>query len=82
MKAEITLKQLWLNPSVAGFFFRQQAWKEFEKLVDLVGARESEDQFDALSYAVEGVYMDLDEFKEDLYDRTAEEIVGDLMIEY
>ena len=82
MKAEITLKQLWFNPQIASFFFRQQAWKEFEKLVDLVGARESEDQFDALSYAVEGVYMDLDEFKEDLYDRTAEEIVGDLMIEY
>ena len=82
MKAEITLKQLWFNPQIASFFFRQQAWKEFEKLVKLIGADADEDQFDALSEAVEGYYGDLDEFEEELYDRTAEEIVGDLMIEY
>lgn len=82
MKAEISLKQLWFNSTIAQFFMRQQALKELERLVKLVGGDTDEDQFDALSDAVEGLYMDLDEFEEDLYDRAAEDIAADLNIEY
>ena len=81
MKAEISLKQLWFNSTIAQFFMRQQALKELERLVKLVGGDTDEDQFDALSDAVEVAYADLNEFEEDLYEREAEAIAVDLNIE-
>ena len=81
MKAEISLKQLWFNLTIAQFFMRQQALKELERLVKLVGGDTDEDQFDALSDAVEEAYADLNEFEEDLYEREAEAIAVDLNIE-
>ena len=81
MKAEISLKQLWFNSTIAQFFMRQQALEELERLVKLVGGDTDEDQFDALSDAVEEAYADLNEFEEDLYEREAEAIAVDLNIE-
>ena len=82
MKAEISLKQLWFNPTIAPFFMRQQAFRELENLVKLVGGVTDDDKLNALSDAVEGAYINLDEFEEDLYERLAEDIADDLEIEY
>lgn len=81
MKATITLQQLWFNATLLDFFFRKQARETFEEIIDLTGARESESRFNELSEAIEGYYLDLDEFEEDCYNLSAQEILDQLEIE-
>ena len=68
MKTEITLKQLYWNPSVLDFFFREQSKKEFENLVN------SANDLESLFNAIEDLFENLDEFEEFLYNDSLEEI--------
>jgi superoxide dismutase len=61
-----------------GFFLRKQAQNELEKLVTLAGGRDSEHAFSELDDALESNYGTLDEFEEDLYNLSAEEILENL----
>lgn len=80
MKVTITLQQLWFNATLLNFFFRTQAIDTLEEIMDFIGARESESRFNELSEAVEGYYSDLEEFEEDCYDLSAQEILDQLEI--
>ena len=81
MTTTITLQQLWFNATLLNFFFRIQAIDTLEEIIDLTGARESESRFNELSEAIEGYYLCLDEFEEDCYNLSAQEILDQLEIE-
>ena len=74
MKAEITMQQMWANPSVRSFFAREQAERELCKLMDLVvysGKMSHESFFNQ----IENYYESYDEFVEVLYNETTEDIL-------
>lgn len=70
MKAEITLNQLWMNPSVRGFFFRSQAEKTLGNLLDSV-VESSGDVFDQMEEYTD----DLDDLEELLYNEDIDELI-------
>ena len=75
MLAKIQLSTLWLEPEIAKrFFMRSQAYSEFEKLCRLVGAEKDAYALDDLEERVSAVYETLDDFEEDLYNLSTEEI--------
>ena len=61
MKADITLTQVWNNPSLINFFMREQAQETFSELIDRYGNQ------DELFAEIESTYEDIDELEEDLY---------------
>lgn len=73
MKAELTIRQLYYNPSILDFFFRTQSRRHFEELVEksttdtLVTLQQIEDN-------AEWDYDDLDELEGDFYDLSVEEL--------
>lgn len=78
MKAEITISNLYYNPSLRGFFFRSQASRTLEELVE----RSAMNLSDTLDYLDERVqYNDLDEVEEDFYDMTLEELAKQYCID-
>ena len=70
MNAEITMSQLWWNPSVMNFFFRDQAKNELEGLMDVV-----EESVAEVLDAIEDYSDDLDEIEEIFYNESTEDII-------
>lgn len=70
MTAEITMSQLWWNPYVMGFFFRNQAQDTLEELMDNV-AESTPEVLDA----IENYTDDLDEVEEILYNEPMSVII-------
>ena len=81
MKATITLQQLWFNATLLDFFFCKQARETFEEMVRIARGDKSQSRFMELENAIEGYYLDLDEFEEDCYNLSAQEILDQLEIE-
>lgn len=71
MKAEITMRQLWWNPSVMGFFFRKQAQDTLEELMGKV-----EESTPEVLGAIENYTDELDEVEEILYNEPMSVIIG------
>lgn len=76
MKADVTLQNLYWNKGVGTFFFRGQAYRELENLVHAVG--DGAAAFDELEERVEQVYDNVDDFEEDCYNLSLEEILENL----
>ncbi len=69
MKAELTISQLYNNPSVLNFFFRTQSENTFNELIDSV-IESRGDVFDA----IENHSDDLDEIEGLFYDEPLHEL--------
>lgn len=80
MIAEITMSQLWMNPTVAKFFFRKQAWRTLETIllemaVDHIEAIEQIENYCTINdYTV-------DDLEELLYNETEDYIISEIGIE-
>lgn len=78
MKANITLEQIYTNPSLAGFFFRKQSFKTFEKLLE----RAAEDEGEVLKTLDDQLFdEDLDIIEEQFYNDSVEDIASYYNIE-
>ena len=83
MKAEVTLSNLYWNKNLANFFFRDQAYRTFEELIqyivnsdDIYGGTQDQ-KIDSLEFDVYQYYSgDLDNFEEDCYNLSVEEILN------
>lgn len=73
MLAEVTLQALYFNKGIASFFFREQAYRELERLVKNVGY--GQEAFDELESRIEQAYENLDDFEEDCYNLSQEELL-------
>ena len=73
MLADVTLQALYWNKGVASYFFREQAYRELERIVKRVGY--GPDEFDELESRVEQTYANLDDFEEDCYNLQTDEIL-------
>lgn len=78
MKAEITFSQVWSNPSVRRFWFREQSENTLQKLVDRA---EDWDKAEELieDYAVNN-FLGLDEIEEMFYEETVESLADEFEI--
>lgn len=74
MTAEITVSQLYWNPSLMNFFFRSQAKKTFNEVMDRIALRDKQLAFDYF----ETQFSDVDEFEEYLYNGDIDEIIDEL----
>ena len=81
MTVDITLSQMWFNTSLIDFFFRSQAQRTFEELVERVGGRDSEDDFNELEDRIESNYDSWEDFEEDCYNNSVEEMLDYLCYE-
>ena len=78
MKANVTIEQIWFNEKVRNFFFRTQSYKTLEELV--YKSNDSvENTLKALDAQTEN--EDLDDFEEDLYNYSVEELADIYEIE-
>lgn len=75
MKAQITFRELWSNPSVRRFFFRPQSEETLHELWRL-----ADDWEDALD-KIEEYSDDLDEVEELFYEETPEWLADEFRIE-
>lgn len=78
MRADITFEQLWWNSSLMGFFFRSQAQKTLEELVNK--AKDPHDAISKISDYCEDI-GDLDYIEEMFYDESVEELAEEIGIE-
>lgn len=69
MVASITMRQLYYNPSLLNFFFREQAQRELENVI-----KAFDSTLDALD-AIEEHFEDLDEFEEVCYSEDLPDIL-------
>lgn len=69
MKAEVTISNIYWNKSLSNFFFREQAYKTLEELVNR-SAMNGQDTLDALDNATDG--MDIDDVEETFYSESVE----------
>ena len=69
MKAEVTMSQIWFNKSLSNSFFREQAYKTLEELVNR-STMSNRETIDALEDATDG--MDIDEVEEIFYSESIE----------
>ena len=65
MKAEITFSQVWANPSVRSFFFRDQSENTLQELKDK--AVDFEDALERIENYANTNFLDLDEIEEMFY---------------
>ena len=73
MKTEITISNIYYNPSLRGCFFRQQASNTLVELLE----RSAMDISSTLDYLDERLqYEELDYVEEDFYDMTVEELAA------
>lgn len=82
MTADVSLSQLWFNPSLMNFFFRTQAQNTLEELVDRVNGRNDQNAFYELEELIDQNYSDLDDFEEECYNSSVDEILEALGYEY
>jgi len=78
MTAEVTMSQIWFNKSLSDFFFREQAYKTLEKLVER-STQSGRETIDALEDATDG--MDIDEVEEIFYSESVEYCAEEFGIE-
>lgn len=71
MKAELTLANCYNNKSLMNFFFRSQAVKTLEELLN-----EVEEDINQISNKADEYTDDLDELEELLYNESIEDIIG------
>ena len=77
MQANVTISQLWNNPSLLRFFFRQQSIDTLEELINRsIGI---ENTLSTLNAETEG--RDLDEVEEEFYEMQVEELAEQFGIE-
>lgn len=79
MKAEITFEQVYWNHSLMNFFFRTQAEKTLNELLDR--ASDKREAVEKISENAEWDYEDLDELEEDFYELSVEELAEKFGIE-
>lgn len=73
MKANVTLSQMWYNPSLMGFFMRKQAADTLEEFISRAHDKTGKTT-DELLNILEDRYEDVDEMEEDMYNHSVEEI--------
>ena len=80
MKAEITFNQLWDNPSVRSFFFREQSTKTLQELIDRANEYAT-DVCEAVENYAEMNGCDLDYIEDMFYEDSVEELAKEFGIE-
>lgn len=78
MKAEVTMSQIWFNKSLSSFFFREQAYKTLEELVER-STQSGRETIDALEDATYD--MDIDDVEETFYSESVEYCAEEFGIE-
>ena len=78
MTAEVTLSNLWWNKGLAGFYFRVQAYDTLEDLVNRIGGQEDQNAFYDLEERIDEVYSSVDDFEEDCYSCSVEDLLETL----
>lgn len=78
MKAEVTISNIYWNKGLSDFFFRKQAYKRLEKLVER-STMSGQDTLDALDDATED--MDIDDVEETFYSESVEYCAEEFGIE-
>lgn len=78
MKAEVTISNIYWNKGLSNFFFREQAYKRLEKLVER-SAMSGPDTLDALDEATDD--MDIDDVEETFYSESVEYCADEFGIE-
>jgi len=78
MKAEVTISNIYWNVSLSNFFFREQAYKTLDLLMEL-SAMGSQETLSALDEATED--MGLDDVEEMFYSYSAEDMAREFGIE-
>ena len=76
--SDITLSNIWWNGGIRGFFFRDQAVDTLEELVDAVGGRANPDAFAELESRIESEYNSVEDFEEDCYSSSVEDLLENL----
>ena len=77
MKANVTISPIYWNKSLGGFFFRDQAMRALEELVNR-SVLSGEAVLQALNEETED--LDLDDVEEDFYDSSVEELANEFDI--
>lgn len=78
MKAEVTISNIYWNKSLSDFFFRDQAYKTLEELVER-STMSGQDTLDALDEATDD--MDIDDVEETFYSESVEHCADEFDIE-
>lgn len=78
MKAEITFREIWSNPSVRNFFFRDQSEETLQELCRR--AEDWEDALDLIEDYAEVNFLFLDDIEEMFYVDEVEELASEFHI--
>ena len=79
MKAEITFSQVWSNPSVRRFWFREQSENTLRELVDL--AEDWDKAEELIEDYANNNFIGLDEIEEMFYEDSVYELAKEFEIE-
>lgn len=79
MKAEITMAQMYWNPSILGFFFTKQAQNTLTKLLDKAEDRET--ALEQIDDHADSWDMDADAIGDMFHDMTVEELATEFEID-
>lgn len=77
MEANITMRQLWMNPEVMNFFFRKQAQDTLKELMELV-EEDILEVFDIIEDYGATAFASLDDVEELLYNEPIDVIIEEL----
>lgn len=83
MKAELTFRQLWYNPSILGFFFRSQSERTLNELMDRASVQPQDvcDIIEEYAYDNDLTMDDIEEMFYSFGDGTLEELAEEFGIE-
>lgn len=79
MKAEITMSQLWNNPTILGFFFTTQAQKTLTDLLER--SEDKETALEQIDNRADSWDMDADAIGDMFHDMTVEELAAQFEID-
>jgi len=79
MQAEITFSQVWNNPSVRRFWFREQSENTLQELADK--SVDFEDALDKIEDYANNNNLGLDEIEEMFYEDSVKELANEFEIE-
>lgn len=78
MEAKVTINNIFWNKSLSNYFFREQAYKRLEELVQ----RSAMDEYDTLDALNDATYdMDIDDVEETFYSESVEYCADEFGIE-
>ena len=78
MEAKVTINNIFWNKSLSNYFFRKQAYKKLEELVQ----RSAMDEYDTLDALNDATYdMDIDDVEETFYSESVEYCADEFGIE-